>query len=116
MLHAPKHTLFFLSAVFTFMAVISYFFPAGGIHLAEKATLEFPTLASIFKTEEKEKKVDISKILALADAEEKLLDAESDTNVTDILKNTAEIKKDSAEIKSIENIDTALKLVTVIQY
>jgi lysophospholipase L1-like esterase len=116
MLHAPKHTLFFLSAVFTFMAVISYFFPAGGIHLGEKASLEFPTLASIFKTEEKEKKVDISKILALADAEEKLLEAESDTNTTDISKNKIEIKKDSAEIKSIESIDTSLKLVTVIQY
>ncbi len=123
MLHTPRHTLVFLTIVFSFMGLIAYVFPVGGIKLAEKFAIEFPTLSSIFKTEQKEKKVDISKILALANAEEKILDVEEKAE-TDTASQTAEvkaevkaeIKKASTEIESLESIDTNLRLVTTIQY
>ena len=98
------------------MAMIAFVFPEGGIKFAEKFSLEFPTLGSIFNPEQKEKKTDISKILALADAEEKIQNVESDSLNTSVNVITAEVKKDSAEIKSIETYDTTLKLVTTIQY
>ncbi|MGZ4038392.1 MAG: GDSL-type esterase/lipase family protein [Bacteroidia bacterium] len=101
-MHAPKDTLLFLGSVFSAMAGLCLVFPEGGLKFNEHLSLNFPTLQSLFKTEEKAKKADISKIIALADAEDKVTDNPSD----------------SADAKTVEKIesDSSIRLVTTIQY
>lgn len=99
MLHTPKHTLFFLAIVFGLLGGLSFLFPDDGIHVSDRLTLSFPTFGSLFGTKKAEK-TDISKIIALADAEEKVQDE----------------KSDSTEDKEIESVDSTIKLVTTIQY
>ncbi len=116
MLHRPIHTLLFLLCVFALLAGLSFAFPAGGINLGDKASLSFPNLKSIFET--KEAKPDISKILALADAEDKDTIIKTDTTVK-----TPQIKKAAFKVDSLKGknlgeveVDTSLKLLTTIQY
>ena len=78
---------------------ISVVFPDKGIYITEKLTINYPTVASLF-FKKKPVHTDISSIIALSDAEEKVTESFSDT----------------AEIKAIELKDTAVKLNTSIQY
>ncbi len=116
MLHRPIHTLLFLLATLALLAGLAFIFPKGGINLGTELSLSFPTLNSIF--ERKEEKPDISKILALADAEDK------DTIVkVDTVCKVPGIKKASLKVDSVKGInlgevptDTTIKLLTTIQY
>ncbi len=101
MIHRPFHTLLFLISVFSIFGVIAFLFPEGGVSLNDQLSLNFPTLKSIFSAESKNKKADISKIIALADAEDKLTDSLS---VNDTL-NEASLLSDST-----------VRLITSIQY
>ena len=78
---------------------ISMVFPDKGIYITEKLTINYPTVASLF-FKNKPVHTDISSIIALSEAEEKVTESFSDT----------------AEIKAIELKDTAVKLNTSIQY
>lgn len=110
MLHRPIHTLLFLLATLALLALLSFTFPNGGITIGS-ANLSFPTLASLFNTENE--KTDISKILAIADA------GENDT----VVKLEPAIKKASLKLDSVKGrnlgeveMDTTIKLLTTIQY
>ena len=98
-MHKPFHTLLFLALTFFMFGIISMVFPDNGIYVTEKLTINYPTFASLF-FEKKPEHTDISSIIALSDAEEKVTETYSDT----------------AEIKAIELKDTAVKLNTSIQY
>ncbi len=95
----PTHTLFFIVLTFLMLGVISLVFPEKGIHITEKLCIQYPTFTSLF-LEKKEIKTDISNIIALADAEDKVSDKSNDANV----------------INKIEPNDSAVKLITSIQY
>ena len=72
----PLHTLLFLISVFTVFAIDSVsFLLSKGVFINENLTLRFPDLNSVFKSEQKSKKTDISKIIALADAKNQLSDS-----------------------------------------
>ena len=98
-LHKPFHTLLFLISTFFLFGFLSVVFPEKGIYISEKLSIKYPTFASLFY-EKKNQHVDISSIIALSDAEEKAI----------------ETNRDTAEIKAIELKDTAVKLITSIQY
>lgn len=88
------------------LATASYFFPAEGV-IVFGQKVSFPNLMSYFSAKANEK-TDISKIVALADAEDKLTDAD-----------TVKPSADSATKKPIvyeEVNDPAIKLITSIQY
>ncbi|MFL5752035.1 MAG: hypothetical protein ACJ76F_01405 [Bacteroidia bacterium] len=96
----PFHTLLFLLSTFGLLALTAFVFPANGIAIGE-LKLNFPTLSSfLFKPETK--KPDISRIVALADAEDKISEDKNDT--------TAE-----KEVEKIE-ADSTVRLITSIQY
>lgn len=105
MRHTPLHTLLFLAVVFALLAGLSYLFPANGLQLTPRLALSFPNLNSYFLKPEP-KKADISKIIALADAEEKVQEEAVDSVKVN----------DSLEIKEIEISDSTVKLITSIQY
>ncbi|MBK7668004.1 MAG: hypothetical protein IPJ32_12110 [Sphingobacteriaceae bacterium] len=110
MLHRPIHTLLFLLATLALLALLSFTFPNGGITIGS-ANLSFPTLASLFST--KTEKTDISKILAIADAEE------NDTLVKkEVVIKKASLKLDSVKGRNLGEVamDTTIKLLTTIQY
>jgi lysophospholipase L1-like esterase len=88
------------------MAGISCFFPAEGILILGQK-ISFPNLNTYFSTKENEK-TDISKIVALADAEDKLTDEDTLKSLTDLA-----AKK---EINYREINDPSIKLITSIQY
>lgn len=96
----PFHTLLFLLSTFGLLALLAFAFPTDGIAIGE-LKLRFPALSSFF-TKPENKKVDISKIVALADAEDKV----------------TENKNDSTAEKKVEEIeaDSSVKLITSIQY
>jgi lysophospholipase L1-like esterase len=102
-LHKPFYTLIFLTACFLVLGLISYVFPEDGIYVNEKIVIRYPTFNSLFN-KKKEVKADISKIIALADEEE----VKHEAVVADI--------KDTSKIKIIERRDTAIRLITNIQY
>lgn len=110
MLHRPIHTLLFLLATLALLAGLSFAFPKEGITIGS-ANLSFPTLASLFSNETE--KVDISKILAIADA------GENDTieKLEPVIKKAA-FKIDSVKGKNLGEvaIDTTIQLLTTIQY
>jgi lysophospholipase L1-like esterase len=81
------------------LGIISCVFPEKGIVISEKWVLHYPTLSTLFANS-KQKKTDISKIIALADAEDKVIEDENDTSAM-----SAFVQKDSA-----------VKLLTSIQY
>lgn len=101
-MHKPFHTLLFLTGVFLALLLISLCFPADGLALGPKLSVRFPTAASLFGAKQNEK-ADISKIIALADAE----DADSLSVVTDSL---------PAEETTSGLKDSTIKLNTSIQY
>lgn len=98
-MHKPAHTLFFLGLTFLMLGAISAIFPEKGLYINRAYGVHFPTIHSIFGTKKEEKK-DISAILALAEAEEKVTETFSD----------------SAEINAIELKDSTVKLITSLQY
>lgn len=110
MLHRPIHTLLFLLVALGLLALLSFTFPKEGINIGS-ANLSFPSLASLFNTETK--KADISKILAIAEAEEKDTLVKIDT----VIKKAA-LKLDSVKGKNLGEVamDTTIKLLTTIQY
>jgi lysophospholipase L1-like esterase len=103
MRHTPFHTLLFLASVFVLLSGLSFIFPEKGIQINDRLAFSFPSLHSFF-SEPEVKKTDISKIIALADAEDKALG-------TDSLPAT-----DSSAIKELEVKDSTVKLITSIQY
>ncbi len=96
----PSHILLFLLANLALLGLLGYVFPKEGIVLSEQLTLRFPDPKSLLKKEEP-KKPDISKIIALADAEEEVQVNKADTAA----------KKKVEQIKS----DTAIQLNTSVQ-
>ncbi|MBC7694324.1 MAG: hypothetical protein H7141_02650 [Burkholderiales bacterium] len=96
-MHKPFHTLVFLALTFFMLGLISLLFPEKGIHISEKISLHYPNYTSLF-LEKKVEKTDISNILALANAEEKATES------------------DSSELMEVEKKDSAIKLITSIQY
>lgn len=81
------------------LGIITLVFPENGIRVNDKLAINFPTFKKLF-LEKKETKTDISKIIALADAEDK----EGDHGI------------DSLAVKEIELKDSTIKLNTSIQY
>lgn len=81
------------------LGAISMMFPEKGFYITESYSIHYPTVHSLFGSK-KEAKKDISAIIALADAEEKV----------------TENNNEAAEITAIELKDTAIKLNTSIQY
>lgn len=79
------------------LGLISLLFPEKGIHISKKLSLHYPHYTSLF-LEKKAEKADISNILALANAEEKATES------------------DSSELVEVEKKDSAIKLITSIQY
>ncbi len=100
----PFYILSFILLAMLALAVVSYIFPKEGIMVGSQKII-FPNLASYFSSE-KTQKTDISKIVALADAEDNLSDS---TNV----KSDSILKK---EIDYKEVNDPSIKLITSIQY
>ncbi len=107
----PWHILLFLLSTFVALAGIAYVFPEEGIEVGGQKIV-FPTLASYFNTKKPEKK-DISKILALADAEDQLTEKQVGKDSTKIAKADSTAKK---EIQYLEVNDPSIKLITSIQY
>ncbi len=105
----PFHILLFLLSVITALGGIAFVFPENGIDLFGQK-ISFPTLTSYFNVK-KEAKTDISKILALADAEDKRSE-KADTTIAN--KKTDSVAK--KEIQYTEVNDPAIKLITSIQY
>lgn len=122
MSHRPHHTLFFLGAVFALMGIVSFVFPKEGLSLGSGMAINFPSLQSLFGENEKTKKADISKIIALADAEDKMSDSlmavnNTKTNLpekTDSIKSFA--KKGPVPNDTPYGNDSTVRLNTSIQY
>lgn len=100
-MHKPIHTLAFLGLTFLMLGAISFVFPDGGLKINNQFSVNFPTYKSLFETKKEEKK-DISKIIALADAEDKATDDNTDTVAIN------EVKEDLS--------DPNVQLITSIQY
>lgn len=101
-LQKPFHTLLFLIGVFLSLTLLSLCFPEKGIYINDKLSVRFPTFASLF-FEKKAEKADISKIIALADAED-----------ADTLAVTADTATNAVE--TVEIRDSTIRLNTSIQY
>ncbi|HTA63094.1 MAG TPA: GDSL-type esterase/lipase family protein [Bacteroidia bacterium] len=102
----PFHILLFTILVMLALASVSYFFPTEGITVFGQK-ISFPNLLTYFSAKENEK-TDISKIVALADAEDKLTDEDTLKSSTDSIAKKA--------INYTEVNDPAIKLITSIQY
>jgi lysophospholipase L1-like esterase len=102
----PFHILLFTVLVMLALASVSYFFPLEGVTVLGQK-ISFPNLLTYFSTKENEKK-DISKIVALADAEDKLTDEDTLKPSNDLVAKKA--------INYTEVNDPAIKLITSIQY
>ncbi len=98
-MHKPWHSLLFAIIVFIAFGLLSFLFPKNGIALSTTASLNFPSLASLFETNTEKK--DISKLIAQLDNIDTLI------NLNDTLKT----KTDSVLTK-----DTVKHLITALQY
>lgn len=108
----PWHILIFLLSVISALGGIAYIFPEQGFEIAGQK-VSFPNLASYFEIKKQERK-DISKIIALADAEDKRT---SKPDVADSLR--IKVKNDtttSANVQYQEVTDPSIKLITSLQY
>lgn len=91
------------------LGVISLVFPEKGIYFSQNFCIQYPTFSSLF-FEKKPVKTDISNIIALADAEDSVIETKSDTlSVT-------EKENESPVVGRLVKIDTSLRLITSIQY
>ena len=99
-MHKPIHTLLFLSSTIVVLGTISLVYPKDGIKLTESISLKYPTYSELFPSEKPLKK-DISKIIALADVEEK---------------EGVPVKNDSIIEVVLTPTDSLAKLNTSIQY
>jgi lysophospholipase L1-like esterase len=108
----PWHILLFLLGLFAALAGIAYVFPEEGFEVAGQKIM-FPSLASYFETRKAEKK-DISKIIALADAQDKI----SETKLPQDTAGGKTVRDSSAKpvITYTEVNDPAIKLITSLQY
>lgn len=110
----PLHTLLFIFCVCLVLLGISFVFPENGIYINETFSIRFPTVQSLF-FQKKEEKVDISKIIELADEEDK---ATEDST----LKKDSVSTLDSSEIekpigtKLMATSASTVQLSTEIQY
>ena len=109
-MHKPFHTLLFIALTFLVLGTISLVFPEKGIYVSKSIHIQYPTFASLF-FEKKEAKTDISNIIALADAEDKVL--ESTTNIDSVI---IEEKDSASAVAKLVKVDTSLRLITTIQY
>ncbi|MBL7935320.1 MAG: hypothetical protein JNM51_05860 [Bacteroidia bacterium] len=107
-MHKPFHTLLFIVFTFLVLGLISFVFPEKGINITERLSIHYPSFSSLF-LEKKAEKTDISNIIALADAEDKAIESDADT-----LEDNQQVSA-SSEPK-LAKVDTALKLITSIQY
>ena len=80
-MHKPFHTLVFIVLTFLVLGMISLVVPEKGIYVTDRLSIHYPTFASLF-LEKKAEKTDISNIIALADAEDKAIETNSDTLTT----------------------------------
>ena len=96
-MHKPLHTLGFIVVTSTILGAISFVFPLNGIQFTDTLSLKYPSFNELFKIKKTVKK-DISSIIALADAEEKI-------DVT--------LKNDTV---AYTPLDSLVKLNTSIQY
>ena len=110
----PGHILLFLLGIFAGLAGVAYVFPEEGFEIGAMQ-FKFPSLASYFGTTKAEK-TDISKIIALADAQDKLTEeklvAAPDTNRNNAQQDTGV----AAPVNYAEVNDPAIKLITSLQY
>jgi hypothetical protein len=108
-MHKPFHTLLFVALTFLLLGVISLIVPENGIYITDNFKIQYPTFASLF-FEKKVEKTDISRIIALSDAQDDALEASTDT--------TTAVEKDSLSpaVAKLVKVDTNLKLITSIQY
>ena len=104
----PVHILFFVLLVMLALASVSYLFPKDGILVFEQK-ITFPSLENYFSAKTNEK-TDISKIVALADAQDQLTD--TDSSQSSLIADSIAKK----EIRYEEVNDPAIKLITSIQY
>lgn len=108
----PWHILLFLLGVFAALAGLAYVFPEQGLEIAGQK-ISFPTLTSYFDQKKPEKK-DISKIIALADAEDLLTEKKPGKDTSRVMsKADSNAKK---EIQYLEVTDPSIKLITSLQY
>lgn len=108
----PWHILVFLLAIFLALAGIAYFFPEQGLEVAGQK-LQFPSLTAYFDNKQAEK-TDISKIIALADAQDQLTEKKPQADT-----GAAVATGDSVAEKQVnytEVNDPAIKLITSLQY
>ncbi len=105
------------------MAFISYVFPPNGILISQNFTFKYPTFHSLFVSE-KSLKTDISKIIALADKEEKMYTVFKTDSISNNLDTLPAKKTDSistmietTKAENFENLKDAEDSVkTNIQY
>lgn len=122
MSHRPLYTLLFLAGVFILFGLISFVFPENGLSLGTQTAIRFPTLKSIFTPEVKNKKADISKIIALADAEDKMIETpvSKDTAKVPVSDSTQHViyKKHGPVVNDVDlsGFDSTVRLNTSIQY
>ena len=108
----PWQILVFLLSVLLALGTIAYFFPPEGLEIAGQK-ISFPTLASYFD-QKKTEKTDISKIIALADAEDQLTESKPNQDSAKPLS-----KVDSSARKQVEYLevnDPSIKLITSLQF
>lgn len=110
----PWHILLFLLCVLGALAGIAYVFPEEGLELAGQK-ISFPTLASYFDNKKPEKK-DISRIIALADAEDQLTEKVPAKDSAGAKQNREADSAAKKEIQYLEVNDPAIKLITSLQY
>lgn len=108
----PLHILLFLLGIFAALAGVAFIFPEEGFVIAGQQ-IRFPTLASYLESSKPEKK-DISKIIALADAQDEL------TSGKPLADTTSKVHKPdtvvSRTVTYSEVNDPAVKLITTLQY
>lgn len=110
----PGHILLFLLGIFAGLAGVAYVFPEEGVEIGA-TQLRFPSLASYFETKKPEK-ADISKIIALADAQDKLTE-EKVIKPADTNRNVTPQDTGSAPAVNYAEVnDPAIKLITSLQY
>lgn len=108
----PIHTWLCLLFVFFTLGFLCFVFPEKGITFSKDYALKFPTLASFIEKKETKKK-DISKILQLADAEDKLDSAGPRKFVVDTARKDSLVKKTAHEDRVDPGVNT---LTTTVQF
>lgn len=111
----PIYTLCVLIATFAVLAGLSFIFPKDGIRISEQLSLHYPHYTS-FLEPEKTQKADISKIIELADQEEKI--QEEEIKKEEVIEETPNTSTDKIHRERNELVKDAslVQLITTIQY